>query len=516
MAQPTALDLLDIALINRARLDPAGEAARYGIDLNEGLAPGTITTVSKQPLAFSGMLVDSATGHSQSMIANDYFAHNDPTDGSTPGSRITASGYSWSTYGENISTRGTTATLDSTALLPLRHEDLFVDAGVAGRGHRTNMMSDSFSQIGTGVATGVTTKVFGRSFNTIMLTEDYAAPSAGGQFITGIAYNDTDGNDFYSLGEGRSGIGIATSSDMYVTGNAGGYSGAIGAGPQTVTFSGGDLTGSVSLEATITAGRNALIDIIGQSTIETSTSVKELSGISKIIGLGTIGLGLTAGAGNETVIGTVGNDTLKGRAGNDVLNGGVGGDKLVGGSGSDTINGNAGADVLQGKKGFDHLSGGNGADKLFGNNGNDVLLGGTGGDRLVGGNGADTLKGGGGFDHLTGGAGKDVQTGGPGHDTFKFLRPADTKPGALHDKITDFVHAVDHIGLAAIDAVSGGSDDAFTFIGTAGFSGTPGELRTYVSGGHTFIAGNVNNDHSADFKIELTHIVNLDAGDFFL
>jgi hypothetical protein len=36
MADPTAQEILDWALINRARLDPAGEAALYGIDLNEG------------------------------------------------------------------------------------------------------------------------------------------------------------------------------------------------------------------------------------------------------------------------------------------------------------------------------------------------------------------------------------------------------------------------------------------------------------------------------------------------
>ncbi len=552
MAQPTAQELLDIALINRARLDPAGEAARYGIDLNEGLAPGTITATSKQPLAFSGMLDTAALGHSQSMITNDYFAHVDPTDKSTPSSRVSATGYSASTVGENISARGSTGAIDATMQVPLQHQDLFVDAGEPGRGHRTNMLDDSFAQIGTGVATGVTTKVFGSTFNTIMLTEDYAAPRAGGQFLTGIAYNDADANAFYSVGEGRSGISIATSSGNYVTGNAGGYSGAIGAGPQTLTFSGGDLAAPVSLQATITAGRNALVDIVGQSTIETSTSISELSGVSKIIGLGTLGLDLTAGAGNDTIVGAGGNDTLKGQIGDDVLKGGggrdmliggsgsdnldgqsgndilkglgggdmliggTGADNLLGGAGSDTVSGNGGGDVLKGNGGNDHLNGGGAGDRLFGNNGNDVLLGGTGDDRLAGGGGGDTMNGGGGADTLTGGAGKDIQTGGAGSDTFAFIRPADSKSGAFHDKIKDFVHGVDHIDVSAIDAVSGGGDDAFSFIGNAAFSGAAGELHYVVMGGHTFIEGNVNTDLAADFRIELTSIVALDAGDFVL
>ena len=49
----TSYDVLMWALINRARLDPAGEAARDGIDLNEGLSPGTLSATSRQPLAFN-------------------------------------------------------------------------------------------------------------------------------------------------------------------------------------------------------------------------------------------------------------------------------------------------------------------------------------------------------------------------------------------------------------------------------------------------------------------------------
>src|SRR5258707_11440338 len=41
---PSNLEQYEVELINRARANPAAEAARYGIDLNEGLAPGTIST----------------------------------------------------------------------------------------------------------------------------------------------------------------------------------------------------------------------------------------------------------------------------------------------------------------------------------------------------------------------------------------------------------------------------------------------------------------------------------------
>ena len=49
--EPNDYEQYLLELINRGRADPAAEAARYGIDLNEGLSPGTISSDPKQPLA---------------------------------------------------------------------------------------------------------------------------------------------------------------------------------------------------------------------------------------------------------------------------------------------------------------------------------------------------------------------------------------------------------------------------------------------------------------------------------
>ena len=40
MADATAREQLMLELVNRARLDPLGEARRFGIDLNQGLGSG--------------------------------------------------------------------------------------------------------------------------------------------------------------------------------------------------------------------------------------------------------------------------------------------------------------------------------------------------------------------------------------------------------------------------------------------------------------------------------------------
>ena len=138
----TALEQMLLELINRARLDPAAEAARFGIDLNEGLAPNTISGVSKQPLAMNETLLSVARAHSQDMINRDYFAHDTP-EGVTAFQRIANAGYSAIAAGENIAWRSTSGAVTNQLVL-LQHQDLFVDAGIPGRGHRLNILDANF------------------------------------------------------------------------------------------------------------------------------------------------------------------------------------------------------------------------------------------------------------------------------------------------------------------------------------------------------------------------------------
>ncbi|CAM2780587.1 Serralysin G [Vibrio mytili] len=66
------------------------------------------------------------------------------------------------------------------------------------------------------------------------------------------------------------------------------------------------------------------------------------------------------------------------------------------------------------------MTGGDGDDTILGGSGNDTLFGGNGDDTLFGGDGDDTLFGGSGDDLLDGGLGSDILTGGDGHDVFKW------------------------------------------------------------------------------------------------
>ncbi|HBE16383.1 MAG TPA: hypothetical protein DEG17_05185 [Cyanobacteria bacterium UBA11149] len=73
--EPTAHEQYMLELVNRARLNPQAEVDRnpYVADLNEDLAPGTISNTPKQALAFNLQLIDAARQHSQWMLDTDTF-----------------------------------------------------------------------------------------------------------------------------------------------------------------------------------------------------------------------------------------------------------------------------------------------------------------------------------------------------------------------------------------------------------------------------------------------------------
>jgi Ca2+-binding RTX toxin-like protein len=134
-----------------------------------------------------------------------------------------------------------------------------------------------------------------------------------------------------------------------------------------------------------------------------------------------------------------------------------------------------------------------------------TIFAGAGADHVVGGGGADTIYGEGGADQLTGGA---------GGDTFRYTAATESTLAAK-DRILDF-SAGDRIDLSAIDAIAGGADDAFHFIGSGPFSHTAGELLAYASGVDWYDAADIDGNGATDFVIAVTTDHALGAGDFVL
>lgn len=98
-------------------------------------------------VSWNDQLAKAAYDHSLDMKINNYFNHNTP-DGVTPGQRITAAGYAWKTFGENIAMGYAT-------------EQAVINAWLGSEGHCKNIMNGSFREMGLGKEGTYWTQVFG-------------------------------------------------------------------------------------------------------------------------------------------------------------------------------------------------------------------------------------------------------------------------------------------------------------------------------------------------------------------
>ncbi len=312
--------------------------------------------------------------------------------------------------------------------------------------------------------------------------------------IVGNAANNTlrgfGGDDLLDGGAGNDSMHGGAGDDIYVVAAAG----------DTVTENASEGTDTV----------RSYVD----RTLDANFERLELQGAANLNGGGN--------AVNNTLVGNAGNNLLNGGAGNDYMVGGAGDDIFVvaaagdrtieaAGQGADTVRtfinwtlaNNVERLELQGSSNLNGI-GNTLANTLVGNSGNNSLSGGDGNDYIVGGAGNDTLTGGDGNDRLIGGAGRDSLNGGTGNDIFDFDLASDSPAGAaLRDSISGgFSHGSDRIDLSTIDASTlAGGNQAFSFIGSAAFSGVAGQLRYTNYSGNVIIDADLNGDSAADMQI---------------
>ena len=260
-------DQLLLELVNRARADPLAEVARSTLvsDLNDGLAPGTISSAPKQPLAPVQPLANAAEVHALDMLANDYFAHNS-LNGDTPTDRAAAQGYS-GPVGENIAWNGSTGSIDYTQEMIASHNNLFYSPS-----HRVNLMNDPYDHAGMAVEFGQFTHTDGRTYNVSMVAEEFGYNTGGNPYVTGVVYSDTVvDDDFFSIGESESGVRITAIDSQGVSywtlsGPSGGYSLEVPAGTYIVAASGGVLDETMIVTNVVVGDENVKVDF------DTSTS----------------------------------------------------------------------------------------------------------------------------------------------------------------------------------------------------------------------------------------------------
>jgi hypothetical protein len=267
---PTPEEQLVLEYINRARANPIAEGQRLGIDIHEGLEDdpqngcyGPEYVGVRPPLAMNPALLAIAEGHSEDMYNQNYFSHTDP-NGTTAFQRMTNAGYNYISAGENI---GAGTDMSATDL----EDTLMLDSGYPCRAHRMNLLDifpyppPAYYEVGIGYHEGSSGQAF--------ITQDFGTAVDTTPFLTGVVYNDANGNGFYDIGEGIAGVTITPSSGNYyaVSSSSGGYAFPIPtSGTITVTASGngfGPITQTITL-----AGTNVELDFTPQGTSGTTTT----------------------------------------------------------------------------------------------------------------------------------------------------------------------------------------------------------------------------------------------------
>lgn len=326
MSDMTPQEQLMLELINRARMDPNGEAKRFGIKLNEGVDKGQrISADSKQVLAGNDALLAAANKHSDWMLATDIFSHTETVKnkfftGKDPGDRMKDAGYDTSSGfvgGENIAFTGSTTKIDKTAAVLAQYRDLFIDKGVEDRGHRVNILGEDFREVGIGQEVGKYNSG-GTNFNASMITQDFGK-SGTDVFVTGVIYNDTRKNDnFFTVGEQVTGRAVSALGASDQTGAGGGYELSFSAGGSTtITFNlaGGNVTVDLSV-----GSENLKIDIVNGREVWTNASIDGVSAnVKQIHALGIDGIDLTGSASGETYYGNSGRNSFTGAGGDDTF-----------------------------------------------------------------------------------------------------------------------------------------------------------------------------------------------------
>jgi Ca2+-binding RTX toxin-like protein len=442
MGAPSANEQMLLELINDARLNPMGNAARYITSyspltsndasiqnaLNFFGVNGTMlqtafaALVPVQPLAWNNLLADAATGHNNLMISFDSQSHQLPGEPDL-GVRATNAGYTgWSSLGENVFAYATS---------PINaHAGFMVDWGFGPGGmqdppgHRDSIMSSSFREIGisaiaenngaTSVGPLVVTQNFGNRF---------AAPQV---MILGVAYNDSNANQFYTPGEGLGTLSVNAGVPSTTSAASGGYTLGSNAGALTLTFSGAGLSGAVTVTGTFANGTNAKIDVVNGNTMLTSHSISVSGPITNLNGLGLTGLSLATGAGTQALNGTPGNDTLNGGTGADAMAGGLGNDTYHIDDFGDQISELAGQGTDSVLAVVDYIMHANienatltgAGNSVLGNDLPNTITGNGNGNGIAGGLGNDTINGGAGDDAIDGQGGADSMVGGTGIDTY--------------------------------------------------------------------------------------------------
>jgi Cysteine-rich secretory protein family len=276
IGDPTNEEQYYLELINRARANPTAEGIRLALTTDSNVLSAynafgvNLVLMQAQfalippapPLSMNSTLTTAARAHSQNMLQNNYQGHTGP-DGSltTRLAGYTAGANGWS-LGENVYAYSKSVWYGHVGF-EVDWGGTLANGGMQSPpGHRQNIHSASFREIGVGVVLGSNGGSGG--VGPQLVTQDFGATGGLPPFVTGVVYRDLNNNGFYDPGEGVGGVTVTISnvSSYAVTASSGGYSVPVtGNGNYTVTFSGGSAP-TTQKNISVLNGQNTKADYI--------------------------------------------------------------------------------------------------------------------------------------------------------------------------------------------------------------------------------------------------------------
>lgn len=282
IGDPTDLEQQNLEFINRARASASAEAIR----LRDSDDPDVVSamnffevdkvllvqqfgdlTETAPPLVLNAKLTAAARLHSQDMLNNEFQGHtssNNPPPpneaGDSMGMRLSRQGYDFSTAGENVF-----AYAESNWHA---HAGFNIDWGSGANGsiggmqdppgHRLSIHNPDFREIGIGILEGSQGSV-----GPMLVTQNFGvSQSMDTPFITGVAWEDLNGNGEYDPGEGLSGLEVTVEGERFMaaTSGSGGFGVPVFAdGTYTVHFQAeGHPDWTTSVE--VSGGQNVKVD----------------------------------------------------------------------------------------------------------------------------------------------------------------------------------------------------------------------------------------------------------------
>ncbi len=280
---PTGVEQLTLELINRFREDPQADLSRMvssfasparsddpDIDLalrffrvnGFTLAQQFSSVSAAPPLAFNAALNDAAKDHSRLLRTNDSQSHQEPGEPSL-GARVTNAGYNnWTNLGENVYSFA-----DS---LWHGHAGFVIDWGNTASGiqdppgHRNTLLNSVYKEVGIGIVRDTDPNT---SVGEYIITQDFGNRSSLNQaYLLGVVYDDTDNDEFYSVGEGFNNLTVTArgldgqGTFQTQTFSSGGYQINLPNGRYEVTFADARLNETVVQNVTLN-GDNVKLDV---------------------------------------------------------------------------------------------------------------------------------------------------------------------------------------------------------------------------------------------------------------